>query len=238
MAATRTRADGVRRLESFRQIPSPVSIIALAGFVLLALVVPDRGGFAWDDAVLDALNALVPISSEDLHPDPVLTATVAAVSAGAGLLALWLVAKRRWRAGVFLVGSIAGAVALSSLTKVLVQRPSIEGGPNEYSFPSGTAAWAMATVAAFVLLAPSPRARSLLIGTGGAFVLAFSLVITWEEWHYASDVLAGWLLAVGWVLLLGGALLRGDPGQGRSVAAESGAAPWGRARPSKSTAGE
>lgn len=197
---------------------------------------PDHGGLSWDSSIKDGLDALAPISSEELHPDPELRAIVALVSAAAGLIALWLAIRRRWRDVLFLAGSIGGTVALSSLTKLVVQRAAIEGSGND-SFPSGTAAWAAAVAVAAVLLAPE-RARALVAAVGAACVLAYSAVIAWEEWHYPSDILAAWCLALGWVCLLGSVLLPAGRRHGRSVAAESGAGPWGRARPSKSAPSE
>lgn len=197
---------------------------------------PDHGGFAWDGPVLDALDAIAPVSSEEVHPDPVLSAIVALGTAGAALLALLFLLRRQWRPALFVVGSLAGTFALSSLAKAVVARPSIEGGQGD-SFPSGTAAWAAALTAACVILAP-PRLRLRVAAAGGVLVLLYSAVITWEEWHYATDVVAGWALALGWVALLAAVLLRDDRGQERSVAAESGAGPWGRARPSKSVPSE
>ena len=199
---------------------------------------PDHGGWGFDSKVKSALDAIFPGSSEDVHPDPILTGIVAAGSIAAGLVAAWFLARRRVSEALFLVGSIGGTVALSSLTKVMVKRPSIEAGPGDYSFPSGTAAWATAVAAAAVLLVTSPRARALVAAAGVVFVLGYSAVITWEEWHYASDVLAGWCLALAWTALLGSVLLGGDARQGRSVAAVSGAGPWGRLRPSKSAGSE
>jgi membrane-associated phospholipid phosphatase len=89
-------------------------------------------------------------------------------------------------------------VLLSSLVKAVVQRPPIEGG-GDYSFPSGSATWSMTITAAAVLLARSRCERLLAVLLGAAFVLAFGAVITFEEWHYSSDVLAGWCLALAWV---------------------------------------
>lgn len=175
---------------------------------------------AWDSKVTSALDSVIPGSSENIHPDPVLIALVVVVSAIAGALSLWLLVTKRWRSGLFLAGSVAGAVALSSIVKHLVHRPTIEGGAGDYSFPSGTATWSMAVVGAAVLLARSPRARLLFAAVGAGMVLGFAAIIIWEEWHYASDVLAGWCLALGWVALLASVV----PPQ-RSVAAESGAGP-------------
>ena len=89
----------------------------------------------------------------------------------------------------------------------------------------------MTITAAAVLLARSGRERLLAGILGAAFVLAFGAVITFEEWHYSSDVLAGLCLALAWVTGLRVALY------GRSYAPTSGA-PAGRARPSKSSPGE
>jgi undecaprenyl-diphosphatase len=197
------------RLEDSRHTPSTLRLVGVASFAVfaaLALTVPESGGLVWDDSVLDALDAIAPVSSEEIHPDPVLTAIVALGSVAAVLLAVWFLRARRWREALFVVGSIAGTVALSSLTKVLVQRPSIEGGEGD-SFPSGTAAWAMALTAACVLLAPTARLRMWIGGAGAVLVLLYSAVITWEEWHYSTDVLGGWCLALGWVALLGSVLL-------------------------------
>lgn len=207
-------AASSERLDTSRP-PSALRVIAAAGFavfLVLALAVPDQGGLAWDGVVLDALNALAPISSDEIHPDPELIAVVYLGTAGAGLLALWLLRLRRWRSALFLVGSLVGTVALSTLTKAIVDRPSIEGGAGESSFPSGTAAWAAALIAACVVLSPA-RYRLWVAGAGALGVLLYSAVITWEEWHYSTDVLGGWALAIGWVALLGSLLLPDRPRQ-------------------------
>lgn len=164
------------------------------------------GGFAWDEPVHDLLDALAPVASEEVHPDPVLQAITFGLTAAAGVLALVWLYRRRIRDALFLVAAIGGAVLLSTLVKELVQRPPIEGG-GDYSFPSGSATWSMALAAAAVLLAPAQWRRLALV-LGGLFVLGFGAVIVWEEWHYSSDVLAGWLLALAWVLGLRFALYR------------------------------
>jgi membrane-associated phospholipid phosphatase len=202
MAATSEPLDTSRPASALRVIAAA----SFAVFLLLAFAVPDRGGLAWDDAVLDALNALAPISSDEIHPDPELRAIVFLGTASAGLLALWLLLRGRWRSALFLVGSLAGTVALTTLTKAIVERRSIEGGAGESSFPSGTAAWAAALNAACVILAPS-RFRLWVAGAGALGVLLYSAVITWEEWHYSTDVIGGWALAIGWVALIGSLLL-------------------------------
>jgi membrane-associated phospholipid phosphatase len=162
------------------------------------LRVQDGGGFAWDAHVADLLDTIAPVESEEIHPDPIINAITYALTALAAVIGLVLLLRRRFREAVFLGASIVGVVLLSTLVKALVERPPIEGG-GDYSFPSGSAAWSMAITAAAVLLARSNRERRLLALGGAVFVLAFGAVITFEEWHYSSDVLAGWCLALAWV---------------------------------------
>jgi len=121
------------------------------------------------------------------------------VGAGTAAAGLWLLARRTYRAALFLAVGIAGAVVLSTVAKPIVARPPIEGPVDEYSFPSGSATWSTATAAALILLAQSPRERLLAATAGALLVLGLGGVIVWEEWHYPSDVLAGWTLATGWV---------------------------------------
>jgi membrane-associated phospholipid phosphatase len=171
----------------------------LAGAVLAALVgwLPDRGGFGWDQSVVDLLTDVIPISDADVHIEPFVTAVEAGGTALVAALAVWLLLRRRVRSVLFLVAAVAGAVLLSSLLKGLVERPSIEGEPGEYTFPSGSATWAMATLAAGVLLLPAWRRA--LVPAGAAVILVFCAAIAWEEWHYPSDIVAGWCLALAWV---------------------------------------
>jgi undecaprenyl-diphosphatase len=140
----------------------------------------------------------VPVSSDEAHVDPALTAVTAAVGGATAVLGVALLVRRRFRAALFLVIAIVGAAALSEIVKVVVARPPIEGDPQDYSFPSGSATWSMATVIAVVLLARSEKERIAAVVAGAVLVLGLGAVIAWEEWHYPSDVLAGWLLAVAW----------------------------------------
>jgi membrane-associated phospholipid phosphatase len=147
----------------------------------------------------DAIAAAAPVASSDVHVDPyvkAVTLLVGGITAAAGV---WLLARRSYRAVLFLAGGIAGAAVLAAVTKRVVARPPIEGPADEYSFPSGSVTWSAATAAVLVLLAPSARERALALAAGGTLVLGLAAVIVWEEWHYPSDVIAGWALAAGWV---------------------------------------
>jgi membrane-associated phospholipid phosphatase len=166
------------------------------------LAVWENGALAWDGPVVDALDDVSPRSSEEAHIDPYVNGTTIVVTVLVAALTLRLLMRRRIRAAIFPVAAIGGAVLLSMLAKAVVQRPAIEGDEGDYSFPSGTATWSLATVAAVVLLADSAPLRWVLVLAGALLVVGLGAVIAWEEWHYPSDVLAGWSLALGWVAAL------------------------------------
>lgn len=174
-------------------------MLSLAVFGLLGLAVWDGGGgFRWDASVARFVADVVPVSDEEVHVDPVITALTGATIGVTGLVVVLLLLRRRFRAAFFPLTAVAVTALVTTIVKAGIERPSIEG-PGESSFPSGTAAWSMALVAAAVLLAPP--SRRLLLGLVGAVLLvALSGVIVWEEWHYPSDVLAGWCLALGCAL--------------------------------------
>jgi membrane-associated phospholipid phosphatase len=186
-----------------RQVRWP--LIAVLGSLALFAVLAARAGdgaHGWDAAVGDAVAALAPVSSSDVHFDPVMRGITFAVAGLTVLLGAWLVALRRFRAALFLAGAIGGAVALSTLVKGVVERPPIEGPADEYSFPSGSATWSMATAAAVLLLAQSRRELAALAVAAAVLVVGLAAVIVWEEWHYPSDVLAGWCIGLGWALVV------------------------------------
>ena len=219
------RARVGRRSRGRRLLPLLAAVSPFAIFAVLAAYVWDGESFGWDRTVADFVADLFPVSSEDVHVDPYVNGLAVVVTALVVALALRLLTRRLLRAALFPVAAIGGAVLLSSLVKVVVQRPAIEGGEGDYSFPSGTATWSMATAAAVVLLAGSVRLRWLLALAGAVLVLAYGAVITWEEWHYPSDVLAGWCLALGWVTALWLALLRPRWRVGSQASAARGSLP-------------
>jgi membrane-associated phospholipid phosphatase len=180
-------------------IRSSLLVVALAVALLavLAALLPDEGGYGWDGWVVDALADVIPISDADVHIEPFVTGVEITGTALVGALVLWLVLRRRFRAALFAVAGVAGAVLLGTALKAVVRRPAIEGPPDAYSFPSGSATWAMAALATAVLLLPAHR--RLLLAGGGTVVFAFCALIAWEEWHYPSDIVAGWCLALAWV---------------------------------------
>jgi len=117
---------------------------------------------------------------------------------------VWRWEKRGERSAAYLLvtGSLS-AEAVTQLLKVLIHRPRPELFfgllPTEtYSFPSGHAF--VPTVYFGILagiLAPGTRWRAAVVGM--AALLGFSRV--YLGYHYPSDVVAGWALAVVWLTI-------------------------------------
>jgi undecaprenyl-diphosphatase len=196
--------------------PLVVVLGSLAVFAAIAAEVGAGGPSGWDTAIADAVADVAPVASSDVHFDPFMEGITIAVGGLTLVFGAWLLAVRRFRAALFLLGAIGGAVALSTLAKALVERPPIEGPADEFTFPSGSATWSMATAASVLLLSRSRRELAALAVAAALLVVGLGAVIVWEEWHYPSDVLAGWCLALGWATGLWLALGRPAAPSGRA----------------------
>ena len=169
----------------------------VAAFIVLAVAAAGADGrLPGDGVVMDVLNGLAPVSSDDVHIDPVLDVTTLVVTVAVALLGVMLLVRRELRAVLFLVVAVALPVLLSRIAKELVARPAIEGPRDAYTFPSGSATWCFATVAALTMLAASASERRLIVSVGAVLTVVYSAIIAWEEWHHPSDVLAGWCLGL------------------------------------------
>jgi undecaprenyl-diphosphatase len=172
-----------------------LAVAALMVFAALAVLATGADGrLPGDGLVMDLLNWVAPISSDEVHIDPALQVTTVVVTALAALLIVSRLGRRDIRGASFLVVAVTVPVALSRVVKELVQRPAIEGPPDAYTFPSGSATWCVATVVAVALLAASRRERRFVVVAGGALTLVYSAIVAWEEWHHPTDILAGWCL--------------------------------------------
>ena len=127
--------------------------------------------------------------------------TVVGAALAAAVLAFLL--RRGFKhAALFWTLAVGGAIFLDLLLKAVVRRPGIGAASDESSFPSGNAmASAAIVLAAVVLLARSPwRRPAALLGALVVTVEATGVVVL--GWHYATDVLGGWLASLAWISAL------------------------------------
>lgn len=135
--------------------------------------------------------------SRVLHPD----VERIAWAIGAGVLYL----AHRARLALFAVIVMSGAALLDAGTKLAVgrERPAFDhpvATAAGKSFPSGHALGAVVAFGLLLVLAP-PRFKLAVGVIGSAAVLLVSYSRLALGVHYASDVVAGWLLGAAWLVL-------------------------------------
>jgi undecaprenyl-diphosphatase len=154
----------------------------------------------WDDAVVDFFDR----HYYDLTTlrDVAEVLVYLGLAVGAAIALLFLVALLRHglrRQALFWALAIGGAAVLTLLLKELIQRPQIGDPDGGYSFPSGNATGSVAFVTALFLLLPALR-RKVLAGVAAIVLLAtYGAALVLLLWHYPSDVVSGWCIAIAWV---------------------------------------
>lgn len=117
---------------------------------------------------------------------------------GACIAAIRSVWNTRWRATtLFAIGALAVMGVTNALTSTAIQLPA-----GTDSFPSGHAIGSMSLAAALITLTWRTRMRWRVLLAGAMFVVVVGVSRLYFGVHYASDVLAGWLLAVAWTALV------------------------------------
>lgn len=128
----------------------------------------------------------------------------------AAVVAIHLALSRRASTGLFVVFTVAGGQALTSLLKLLVDRPRPEIVPHltevsTLSFPSGHATMSAVTYLTLGLLAARflPRRVSKICVVALAVVLTFLIGVSrlYLGVHWPSDVMAGWCAGFAWASL-------------------------------------
>lgn len=135
-------------------------------------------------------------------------------------------ARRRWWLAVGVGGLLLGANLTTELLKPLLATPRV-GRPlpgglpiAPASWPSGHATASMALALALVLAVPG-RWRGWAAVAGAAFSVAVCYSFLTLEWHYPSDVIGGYLVAVSWGLLAVAAVLTIERRHGRRSGASA-----------------
>jgi membrane-associated phospholipid phosphatase len=122
------------------------------------------------------------------------------------VLAGFLLVRRRLVLASVLVVAWGGATGLYNVVKHIVgrSRPPMDiwiTHPGGSAFPSGHATQSLATFAAiaFVVAVVAPRARWPSAVLAAVLALGVGLSRVYLGVHWASDVIAGWLIALAWV---------------------------------------
>jgi len=180
------------------------ALSAIAGlFVLLAALGRGRDITTTDRSIADGLRDLAPgeAMTSAMRVLTHLGATDVALPLGL-LVALLLYRAGDRRAMVALIGAYAATQAIVTLVKVIVERARPDSAEafataGGYAFPSGHSATAVALYGALALIAArhgGARARRLAIGVAVTLAVLVGITRVYLGVHYASDVLAGWLL--------------------------------------------
>lgn len=193
-------------VESARRHAVGGCLACVAGFVVVLVLAYWVGPAAQlDRGVLDALSTSTGTLVNEVAdvgfqvvvfiPDWVLVGAIAVLI---GMV------QGRWRDAIFAAALIAGTGALVLILKALLNNPRyqpIPVGSNAYpwpnAFPSGHSAGSLAMSLALLAVVPTSWRRPTAV-VGFVSTLYISLGVLVLNYHYPSDVLAGWLLAAGW----------------------------------------
>lgn len=123
----------------------------------------------------------------------------------AAIPVLIAVARRRLWVALAIVAILLGANVTTQLLKPLLatHRPNAVAGlfaPAQASWPSGHATAAMSLALCLILAVPA-RFRPWMAALGAVFAVAVCYSFLALLWHYPSDVLGGFLVALTWTLL-------------------------------------
>ena len=208
----------------------------MTGSAVVVLTVLGLGYLAESTREHDGPSRLDPALAHDLVADRTPTLTLFAhlltavggevvVGALALLLAGLLAWQRRWVQALTVSAAIGGSAFLTVALKLAVARSrpgsGIRLGPvdHSYSFPSGHSLNSAVLLALLVWLlwaGSSAGRRVLLVLVATTLALGVGASRVYLGYHWATDVLASWLVAAGWlclVALLAGPVYRWVSGQ-------------------------
>jgi membrane-associated phospholipid phosphatase len=107
----------------------------------------------------------------------------------------------RQRLAITSLLAVGGAVVLGPVLKEVFERPPVDpsGEHGGSAFPSGHALRSMAAASVLGLIAWPKRWRWPVVFGAAFLVLLIGVAVVYHEWHWASDVLGGWSLALAWL---------------------------------------
>lgn len=188
----------------------------LAGFGLIADAVTDGDTLNLDTAVLMALRTpgdladpIGPAWFEEAVRDITALGSFSVLGIIVLLVFTYLLLVGKQRTGWFMVFAVVGGTVISTVLKMLFDRPrpDLTGVAEVFtaSFPSGHA-----TVSAVVFLtigamlaeaSPERQLKRFFVGVAIGLTVLVGVSRIYLGVHYPTDVLAGWSLGAAWALL-------------------------------------
>jgi undecaprenyl-diphosphatase len=173
-------------------------LLPLGLFAAVATAVSRKGGIRWDTQIL--------LFAERHYQSSIVSFLDAALKGSLGVgvavaAVMVVLAARRGSHALFWALAIGGVLVLDPALKEMFRRPTLGDTGAGYSFPSGGA---MVSVALLLVLAftASPRWRKWSLIVGVPLMAAYGLVLVYAWWHYPTDVVGGWCVALAWVTSL------------------------------------
>lgn len=192
-------------IESARRHAVAACLACVAGFVLVLVLAYWVGpAERLDRSVLDAVSTSTDTFANEVAYVAEQFADTMVWVIAATIAALIALVQGRLRDAIFAVALVAGTGALDLALKALLANPRYQPvpvGSDAYpwkdAFPSGHSAGSLAMSLAFLTVVPPSWRRPTAVA-GVVFTLIVSTSLLVLNYHYPSDVLAGWLLAAGW----------------------------------------
>jgi membrane-associated phospholipid phosphatase len=178
-------------------------LLPLWGFASLVGEVHKKAVFLFDAPMLNVLHALATPTLDHFFVLMSRLGYLWGVVPLDAIVLVYLVARRRFRDGLFFGISVMGSGVLNIVAKnhYARLRPDlwISLTPETtYSFPSGHAMGSTTLGMAMILLCWPTRWRLPVVTASVGFVLLVGVSRVYLGVHYPSDILAGWTAAIAW----------------------------------------
>jgi membrane-associated phospholipid phosphatase len=128
-------------------------------------------------------------------------ATIVVALIAAAFVALTRTGRAR-RQALVLIAAVVGSLTCKEIVKELISRPSPVPNAGADEYPSGHATTTFALSAELLIILWNHPRRRWLIALAVLFVGGVGVARVLLQVHYASDVFAGWALALGVVAVL------------------------------------
>ena len=182
-----------------------VGLGAIAVFGAITLQIAGNGGASeWERQLAHDLYG----RSSSAH-DAIDTALHLGRLGGAALLGglvAGLAARGRRRAALFVMASMFGALVVDQVAKMLFAGVRLDPPGNDTFAPSGHAIASVVLVGSVVFLCWRARERALVGALGTLAIVVYGAALVARNWHYPSEVGAGWALGVAWLAIVSSAL--------------------------------